>query len=146
MQKLTERQLATILHGLRTIQADGRIEGCAAASCDHFEDVSQLTNTEIDTLCEALNCGDYDELMSKPPVEPKELTKLIHKLKRKFDGDSNDAEHDAAVELVDYLEAHRFPGGMVGKVPKFNQANTDYVEHMNQEPMASMLRDKTPKF
>lgn len=37
------------------IQAEGRIEGCAAGACDHFEDVEPLTNAEIDELCESIN-------------------------------------------------------------------------------------------
>lgn len=49
------RELATILHGLRMIQCEGRIEGCAAGDCEHFEDVPALTNEEIDALCERLN-------------------------------------------------------------------------------------------
>lgn len=52
---LTHAECATVLHGLRTIQADGRIEGCAAGMCDHFEDVEPLTNDHIDELCEAIN-------------------------------------------------------------------------------------------
>ena len=33
-----------------------------------------------------------------------ELRKLVRTLEKAFDGDSNDAEHDAAVALVDYLK------------------------------------------
>lgn len=36
----------------------------------------------------------------------KELQKLIKRLEKTFDGDSNDAEHDAAFELVQYLKDH----------------------------------------
>ena len=32
-----------------------------------------------------------------------ELRRLIKRLEKTFDGDSNDAEHDAAIELVTYL-------------------------------------------
>lgn len=55
--RLTSRELATILHGLRTIQAEGRIEGCAAGMCQHFDDSLALTNKQIDGLCERLNAG-----------------------------------------------------------------------------------------
>ena len=46
--------------------------------------------------------------MKTQRINVKELTVLIENLKRTFDGDSNDEEHDAAVELVDYLEEHKF--------------------------------------
>lgn len=52
---LTSRQLATILHGLRIVQAEGRIEGCAAGDCEHFAELEPLTNDEINNLCEMLN-------------------------------------------------------------------------------------------
>lgn len=34
-----------------------------------------------------------------------EMLKLVRKLERTFDGDSNDAEHDAAYALVDYIRS-----------------------------------------
>jgi hypothetical protein len=52
---LSHRELATILHGLRLIQCEGRIEGCAAGDCEHFDDTEPLTNEEIDALCERIN-------------------------------------------------------------------------------------------
>ena len=52
---LTNQETATILHALRTLQCEGRFEGCAAGDCDHFEEVDALTNAEIDELCEKLN-------------------------------------------------------------------------------------------
>ena len=55
IQVFNDRELATILHGLRIIQAEGRIEGCSAADCDHFDEAEPLTNDEIDALCERLN-------------------------------------------------------------------------------------------
>lgn len=58
MKDLTDREAATILHGLRMIQCEGRIEGCAAGDCGHFDEAEPLTNAEIDTLCEQLNFGD----------------------------------------------------------------------------------------
>ena len=51
----TERELATILHGLRLIQCGGRLEGCAVADCEHFADDDILTDNEIDDLCEQIN-------------------------------------------------------------------------------------------
>jgi hypothetical protein len=57
-RQLTLSEVATILHGLRMIQCEGRIEGCAAGDCEHFEEgAAALTNDEIDELCEAINCG-----------------------------------------------------------------------------------------
>lgn len=56
---LSDREIATILHGLRMIQCEGRIEGCAAGDCEHFDEAEALTNEEIDTLCENLNFGGY---------------------------------------------------------------------------------------
>jgi hypothetical protein len=52
---LNERELAAMFHGLRLIQSDGRIEGCAAGDCEHFDAVEQLSGDEIDALCERLN-------------------------------------------------------------------------------------------
>lgn len=55
--KLTDSELATVLHALRIVQCDGRIEGCNAGNCEHFDDARILTNREIDALCERLNFG-----------------------------------------------------------------------------------------
>jgi len=58
--KFNASELATILHGLRTIQCEGRIEGCAAGDCEHFNETvgaEPLTNKEIDDLCESINCS-----------------------------------------------------------------------------------------
>lgn len=66
-----DRELATVLHGLRIIQElRSPVEaGCEDAerrgetgseslnSCDHFSDCHVLTDEEIDWLCERLNLG-----------------------------------------------------------------------------------------
>lgn len=52
---LSSSEIATILHGLRMIQLNARIEGCAAGDCDHFEHVPALTDEQIDALCERIN-------------------------------------------------------------------------------------------
>jgi hypothetical protein len=57
---LTPQECATVLHGLRLIQCQGRIEGCAAGDCEHFDDYEPLTDPQIDELCEAFNFGDFD--------------------------------------------------------------------------------------
>lgn len=54
-KELTTRELATVLHALRIVQCEGRIEGCNAGYCDHFEDYEPLTNAEIGDLCERIN-------------------------------------------------------------------------------------------
>jgi hypothetical protein len=63
-------------------------------SMEHFEDAKPLTADEIDDLCEDINLQ---------PVEPIELVRDVEKLAKRFDktadGDSGDAEHDAAYEL-----------------------------------------------
>ena len=51
----TDSEIATILHGLRMIQCEGRLEGCAAGDCDHFDEAPALTNEQIDDLCERIN-------------------------------------------------------------------------------------------
>lgn len=57
-RKITPSELATVLHGLRMIQCEGRIEGCAAGDCEHFEDDKhELNNEQIDALCDAINFG-----------------------------------------------------------------------------------------
>lgn len=57
----TDSEVSTILHGLRTLQAEGRIEGCAAGDCDHFDNAEELTHAQIDDLCERINLGDFDQ-------------------------------------------------------------------------------------
>jgi hypothetical protein len=54
--KLNSREIATILHALRVLQCEGRIEDCAAGLCEHFENDQQLSNEEIDDLAERINC------------------------------------------------------------------------------------------
>jgi hypothetical protein len=55
--KLTERQLATILHALRMLQESegGKPQICTEGKCEHFADVSEMDDNEIDELCESLN-------------------------------------------------------------------------------------------
>lgn len=73
---LTHEECATILHGLRLIQTEGRIEGCAAGDCEHFEDTRALTNEEIDVLAERIN---FDPVLSKTwnPAECPNYTQLV---------------------------------------------------------------------
>lgn len=53
---LTDREIATILHGLRMIQetANGN-QDCLAGCCDHFDEADELSDAEIDALCEQIN-------------------------------------------------------------------------------------------
>ena len=62
----TGDELATILHGLRIVQEGGRIEGCTAAMCDHFDGWKQLTDKQIDKLCERINPLDTEAEPAKP--------------------------------------------------------------------------------
>lgn len=64
---LDTHELATVLHGLRMIQCEGRIEGCNAGDCEHFEDCEALDNDEIDELCERLN---FSDVAAKAPKSP----------------------------------------------------------------------------
>lgn len=59
---LNAQETATVLHGLRMIQCGGRIEGCNAGDCEHFDDDGPLNDEEIDELCERLNCFDVAAL------------------------------------------------------------------------------------
>lgn len=43
------------------------------------------------------------------PKPGNKLQTLINELERAFDGDSNDAEHDAAVALLDHVQNKVFP-------------------------------------
>jgi hypothetical protein len=53
---VSEAELATILHGLRVIQESKNTPGeCVAGGCDHFADVIEITDLQIDNLCERLN-------------------------------------------------------------------------------------------
>lgn len=54
---LTDSELATILHGLRTIQENANgIGDCMAGCCDHFDDCDELNDEQIDELCMSINC------------------------------------------------------------------------------------------
>lgn len=56
---LSSRELATVLHGLRLIQENANGPGdCVAGGCDHFGQVDELQDGEIDSLCERLNSGE----------------------------------------------------------------------------------------
>jgi len=57
MRKLTDRDLATILHGLRLVQelAGDSSGDCHQGTCEHFDAADPLTAEEIDTLCETIN-------------------------------------------------------------------------------------------
>lgn len=72
---LNDRELATVLHAFRTLQCEGRLEGCAAGDCEHFDPeaggAEALTNAEIDDLCEGLNCGELE-------------TRFAQRLKKRF--------------------------------------------------------------
>lgn len=67
---LTHEECATILHGLRLIQCEGRIEGCAAGDCEHFEDTPALTNDQIDALAERIN---FDAVSTDHPQTDEHL-------------------------------------------------------------------------
>jgi hypothetical protein len=53
--RLNERELTTISHALRVVQCNGRIEGCAAGVCEHFEYDRMLFDDELDALCRRIN-------------------------------------------------------------------------------------------
>lgn len=60
-----DRELATVLHGLRLIQeaASGPAD-CTAGICDHFDEAEALTDDEIDALCDRLQLqprGEHEE-------------------------------------------------------------------------------------
>lgn len=57
---LNKRDIATILHGLRMIQCEGRLEGCAAGDCTHFDEDEPLSNEEIDALIDVLCEGEVE--------------------------------------------------------------------------------------
>jgi hypothetical protein len=57
---LSDRELATVLAALRNWQRDlavNEVQGQGRISEEHFHDVEPLTVTEIDQLCDRLNCG-----------------------------------------------------------------------------------------
>jgi hypothetical protein len=67
MRKLTDRDLATILHGLRLVQelAGDSSGDCRQGTCEHFDEARPLAPEEIDELCEAINLdcwivGDHE--------------------------------------------------------------------------------------
>ncbi len=49
---MTSREVATVLHALRTLQ-DGSIKERDA--CEHFESCTPMDHSEIDALCESIN-------------------------------------------------------------------------------------------
>jgi hypothetical protein len=50
--ELNERELATVLHALRSLQEH---DACKCEG-DHFSNAEELTAEEIDDLCERINC------------------------------------------------------------------------------------------
>lgn len=62
--RFNERELATVLHGLRLTQeqalpdwqkADAQTVACRIAQCIHFNEAPVLAPEEIDDLCERIN-------------------------------------------------------------------------------------------
>ena len=51
---MNDREVATVLHALRSLQF-----GCGSEECDHFEDVEPLNTDEIDVLCERINFAKH---------------------------------------------------------------------------------------
>lgn len=49
---MTSREVATVLHALRTLQDGPTSERDA---CEHFESCTPMDEAEIDTLCESIN-------------------------------------------------------------------------------------------
>lgn len=95
---LNPSELATILHGLRLIQCEGRIEGCAAGDCPHFEDTDSLTNEQIDLLSERI-VQECELRHATPPCRmrfvelpytPQLYVRAYNCLSRKFTGKSVD--------------------------------------------------------
>lgn len=64
--RFTERELTTILYGLRQVQQE---EAEFVAGAVHFIDIDPLNDDEIDDLCERLNC-DPEPLLDEPRKEP----------------------------------------------------------------------------
>lgn len=75
----TDCELATVLHGLRLIQLQGRIEGCAAGDCEHFDDCEALTDEQIDELAERINLGwvnaTVDRMRAPAPIQTEQQHK-----------------------------------------------------------------------
>jgi hypothetical protein len=59
MNKLTDRELATVLAALRLFQRQ-RGGFNRPEWGEHFVEVRPLTDRQIDALCERLNCGGSD--------------------------------------------------------------------------------------
>ena len=78
---LDGRELATILHGLRMIQCEGRMQGCLAGDCEHFDDCDALSNEEIDELCERVNCSP-DSRETKSPINQEQNDAFVAAAKR----------------------------------------------------------------
>lgn len=58
----TDSELAMVLHGLRMVQCEGRVEGCAAGDCEHFDKCEEMNNEQIDELCETLTSCFHAEV------------------------------------------------------------------------------------
>lgn len=73
MRDLTTKETATVLAALRLFQQVGPPgfcpDGTPIAEMDQFAEAEPLTDEEIDSLCETINCGDDDE---DEPAEPLE--------------------------------------------------------------------------
>jgi hypothetical protein len=63
--ELTEREIATVLAALRNWQIDGLNEDLGDAFCGHFEEHRQLSDDEIDELCERLNLAGEGQVITR---------------------------------------------------------------------------------
>ena len=97
---LDSRETAMLLHALRTVQCQGRIEGCAAGMCEHFADVDEMTNAEIDDLCERVNFADVKVKPGDEYQTSEQAKAYRNAAMRQADSDVN-VDQDAIVSVCD---------------------------------------------
>lgn len=80
IQCFNDRELATVLHGLRMAQEQITGDGdCWTRACDHFDEVEPMNDIEIDALCERLNLAP--EKPQEIVISPLEVVKLADGVK-----------------------------------------------------------------
>ena len=85
---MTSREVATVLHALRTLQ-DGPTNERDA--CEHFESCTPMDHAEIDALCESINFGRVYFGEGSPDDSQKLATLRKYLEDEEFGADSLDA-------------------------------------------------------
>lgn len=122
-----DRELATVLHGLRMIQeaADGP-KDCTAGMCDHFDEAEALTNDEIDVLCERLQ---LQPLPTAAPAQDPKGEETEHEYRVRWEIDVSASDPHAAAVAAREMQSRPGTTATVYEVAKINAHFAGGVSH-----------------